>query len=54
MTPAGTPGRIVLREEIRKKLWPNNTVVEFDHSDSTEGGSEVAWAPNGRELFWRI
>jgi TolB-like protein len=26
------PGEVVLREEIRKKLWPNNTVVEFDHS----------------------
>jgi eukaryotic-like serine/threonine-protein kinase len=26
------PGQIVLRDEIRKKLWPNDTVVEFDHS----------------------
>jgi Tol biopolymer transport system component/DNA-binding winged helix-turn-helix (wHTH) protein len=26
------PGEVVLREELRKKLWPNNTVVEFDHS----------------------
>ena len=26
------PGEVVLREEIRQKLWPNNTVVEFDHS----------------------
>jgi DNA-binding winged helix-turn-helix (wHTH) protein len=26
------PGDVVLREEIRKKLWPNDTVVEFDHS----------------------
>ena len=26
------PGQVVLREEIRKKLWPNDTVVEFDHS----------------------
>jgi DNA-binding winged helix-turn-helix (wHTH) protein len=26
------PGEIVLREEIRQKLWPNDTVVEFDHS----------------------
>src|SRR5215471_4404369 len=26
------PGEVVLREEIRLKLWPNNTVVEFDHS----------------------
>lgn len=26
------PGELVLREEIRRKLWPNDTVVEFDHS----------------------
>src|ERR1019366_3188792 len=26
------PGEVVLREEIRKSLWPNDTVVEFDHS----------------------
>jgi serine/threonine protein kinase/Tol biopolymer transport system component/DNA-binding winged helix-turn-helix (wHTH) protein len=26
------PGEVVLREEIQKKLWPNDTVVEFDHS----------------------
>lgn len=26
------PGEVVSREEIREKLWPNGTVVEFDHS----------------------
>ena len=26
------PGEVVLREDIRKMLWPDNTVVEFDHS----------------------
>jgi Tol biopolymer transport system component/DNA-binding winged helix-turn-helix (wHTH) protein len=26
------PGEIVTREEIRGKLWPNDTIVEFDHS----------------------
>jgi TolB-like protein len=26
------PGEVVLREEIRTKLWPGSTVVEFDHS----------------------
>jgi len=26
------PGEVVLREEIRQRLWPNNTIVEFDHS----------------------
>ena len=26
------PGEVVLREEIRGKLWPNGTIVEFDHS----------------------
>ena len=25
------PGEVVLREEIRKKLWPNDTVVEVSH-----------------------
>ena len=26
------PGEVILRDEIRQKLWPNNTIVEFDHS----------------------
>ncbi|HSU31725.1 MAG TPA: SUMF1/EgtB/PvdO family nonheme iron enzyme [Bryobacteraceae bacterium] len=26
------PGELVLREEIRRRLWPDDTVVEFDHS----------------------
>ena len=25
-------GEIVTREEIKKKFWPNDTIVEFDHS----------------------
>jgi TolB-like protein/Flp pilus assembly protein TadD len=25
------PGEVVLREEIRDRLWPDSTVVEFDH-----------------------
>ena len=25
-------GKIVTRDEIQRKLWPNDTVVEFDHS----------------------
>jgi len=28
------PGEVVQREEIRAKLWPNDTVVEFEHSIS--------------------
>jgi len=28
------PGQVVRREEIRKKLWPNDTIVEFEHSIS--------------------
>jgi serine/threonine protein kinase/tetratricopeptide (TPR) repeat protein len=28
------PGDLVLREEIRGKLWPNGTIVEFEHSIS--------------------
>jgi DNA-binding response OmpR family regulator len=25
-------GEIITREEIKQKLWPNDTIVEFDHS----------------------
>ncbi len=25
-------GDIATREEIKKRLWPNDTIVEFDHS----------------------
>jgi len=28
------PGDVVTRDEIREKLWPNGTVVEFEHSIS--------------------
>ena len=28
------PGQVVSREEIRQTLWPNDTVVEFEHSIS--------------------
>jgi Tol biopolymer transport system component/DNA-binding winged helix-turn-helix (wHTH) protein len=28
-------GQVVTRDEIRKRLWPNDTVVEFDHSIQT-------------------
>src|SRR5215469_4655321 len=28
-------GELVAREDIRRKLWPNDTVVEFDHSINT-------------------
>src|ERR1051325_513569 len=27
-----SPGEVVSRQEIRKRLWPDDTVVEFDHS----------------------
>ena len=26
------PGEVVTREEVRKRLWPNDTIVEFEHS----------------------
>src|SRR5262249_46160350 len=28
-------GDVVTRDEIRKRLWPNDTVVEFDHGINT-------------------
>ena len=49
------PGDVVTREELHHRLWPNGTIVEFDHSinaaikrasktiasASNESGSEV-------------
>src|SRR5256885_17031241 len=29
------PGEIVTREELRKRLWPADTFVDFDHSLNT-------------------
>ncbi len=26
------PGEVVARDELQKRLWPNDTIVEFDHS----------------------
>src|SRR5215467_1528848 len=26
------PGRVVTRDELRKRLWPGDTFVDFDHS----------------------
>ena len=26
------PGEVVTREDLQKRLWPNDTIVEFDHS----------------------
>ncbi len=31
----GRPGELILREDIRSRLWPNDTIVEFDHSINT-------------------
>jgi DNA-binding winged helix-turn-helix (wHTH) protein len=28
------PGQVLTREEIRRRLWPNDTIVEFEHSIS--------------------
>src|SRR5579862_2859960 len=27
-----TPGRVVNRDELRERLWPADTFVDFDHS----------------------
>lgn len=29
------PGEVVTREDLRKRLWPDDTFVDFDHSLST-------------------
>ena len=28
---SGTPGQIIAREELRQKIWPSDTFVDFDH-----------------------
>ena len=28
-------GKIVTRDEIKQRLWPNDTIVDFDHSINT-------------------
>ena len=53
------PGELVPREEIRKKLWPNDTVVEFDHSINAaikrlrQGLGDLAEAPRYIETLAR-
>ena len=32
--PVEHRGEVVLREKIQKRLWPNDTVVEFDHASN--------------------
>jgi serine/threonine protein kinase/tetratricopeptide (TPR) repeat protein len=32
-------GKIVTRDEIKRKLWPNDTIVDFDHSINVAIGS---------------
>src|SRR5215813_2593488 len=29
------PGGLILRDDLRKRLWPNDTIVEFEHSINT-------------------
>ena len=40
------PGEVVLRAEIQKKLWPNDTIVEFDIPTQATAGGELT-------LNWR-
>ena len=28
------PGQVVTREQVCKRLWPNDTIAEFEHSTS--------------------
>ena len=32
---AGRPGELITREEIQRVVWPDETIVEFDHSINT-------------------
>lgn len=48
------PGQVVTREELQKKLWPEGTFVDFDHSLNTainkirEGLGVSDWNPELR------
>src|ERR1022692_3028545 len=35
MVLVARPGEVVTREELRQKLWPSDTFVDFDHSLNT-------------------
>ena len=35
LTLLGRPGQLVTRDELRTRLWPDDTFVDFDHSINT-------------------
>ncbi len=60
------PGEIVSREEVRQRLWPQNTFVEFDNSlgvairkiravlgDNADAPCYVETVPRRGYRFWR-
>jgi DNA-binding winged helix-turn-helix (wHTH) protein len=53
------PGEVVTREELRQKLWPADTFVDFDHSLNTavnklrEALGDSAWSPRYVETLAR-
>jgi DNA-binding winged helix-turn-helix (wHTH) protein len=56
---ANQPGQVITREEIRGKLWPNGTIVEFDHRINTavkklrQALGDQAWEPHYIETVGR-
>jgi len=43
-------GEIVTREDIKKRLWPNDTIVDFDHSINVAIGILRRALGDGRAL----
>ena len=46
------PGEVVLRPEIQKRLWPNDTVVEFENSINAEGVPETVGGERRSRSFY--
>jgi DNA-binding winged helix-turn-helix (wHTH) protein len=53
------PGELVTREDLRKQLWPGNTIVDFEHSINAavkrlRGHADTAGkSASSRSVSWR-
>ena len=48
------PGEVVLREEIRQSLWPDDTVVEFDSASAPREVFAILHGPGRRFLYYHV
>lgn len=42
------PGAMVSRDELRRRLWPNDTFVDFDHALQGGAAAWTKWSPDGQ------